>query len=200
MISFTLNGEKIQVDQGDQDDESNPKRLIDFLRDDKGLTSVKDGCSKGACGTCTVIIDKKSKKSCVQKVSKLEGTTITTVEGLSNREKEVYDFAFAEAGAVQCGFCIPGMVLSAKVLIDNTPDPSKNEIVKALRNNICRCTGYVKIIEAVKIAARYLREHIEVPKKEFTGKIGEDFHRIDAREKTLGYGQYADDMRLPGMV
>ncbi|NQU63031.1 MAG: 2Fe-2S iron-sulfur cluster binding domain-containing protein, partial [SAR324 cluster bacterium] len=103
MISFTLNGNTISVDQ------SNTQRLIDYLRDDQRLTSVKEGCSKGACGTCTVIIDGKSKKACVSKISKLEGKNIITVEGLTEREKEVYDFAFAEAGAVQCGFCIPGM-------------------------------------------------------------------------------------------
>ena len=194
MISFILNGKNITIDK------SNGKRLIDFLRDDQGLTSVKDGCSKGACGTCTVIIDGKSKKACAFKISKLEGKTITTVDGLSDREKQIYDFSFAEAGAVQCGFCIPGMVLSAKALIDTTSDPSKPEIVKALRNNICRCTGYVKIIDAIKIAARYLRENLEVPQKEFTGKLGENIHRIDAREKTLGTGQYVDDLSLPGML
>ncbi len=194
MISFTLNGKTIKADK------SNPKRLIDFLRDDHGLTSVKDGCSKGACGTCTVIIDGKSKKACALKISRLEGKAITTVEGLSDREKDVYDYAFAQAGAVQCGFCIPGMVLSAKALIDQTPDPSKPEIVKALRNNICRCTGYVKIIDAVMIAAEYLRKRLEVPQKEFTGKLGENLHRIDAREKTLGYGEYVDDISFPGML
>ncbi len=194
MISFTLNDKNIQVDQ------SSTKRLLDFLRHDHGLTSVKDGCSKAACGTCTVLIDGKSKKSCAFKVSRLEGKTITTVEGLTDREKEVYDFAFAKAGAVQCGFCIPGMVLCAKALIDITPDPSKPEIIKALRNNICRCTGYVKIIDAIEITARYLRENLEIPKIEFSGKLGEDFHRIDAREKTLGYGQYVDDIHLPGML
>ncbi|NQU65471.1 MAG: selenium-dependent xanthine dehydrogenase, partial [SAR324 cluster bacterium] len=104
------------------------------------------------------------------------------------------------AGAVQCGFCIPGMVLSGNVLLDINPHPSKGEIKKALRGNICRCTGYVKIIEAIEIAARYLQENLTIPQKEFTGKMGEDFHRIDAREKTLGYGQYVDDITLPGML
>lgn len=194
MISFTLNGKPVQVDP------SNSERLMDFLRDDQGLTSVKDGCSKGACGTCTVIIDGKSKKACAIKISRLEGRTITTVEGLSDREKEVYDFAFARAGAVQCGFCIPGMVLSAKALIDQTADPSRPEIAKALRSNICRCTGYVKIIDAIETAARYFREDLALPHEAFTGKLGENVHRIDAREKTLGYGRYTDDIRLPGML
>lgn len=194
MINFTLNGNTISVDKSDK------KRLLDYLRDDHRLTSVKDGCSKGACGTCTVIIDGKPKKACGKKISKLEGKKIITVEGLTDREKEVYDFAFAEAGAVQCGFCIPGMVLCGKALIDHNPNPSREEIKKALHGNICRCTGYVKIIEAIEISARYLKEDLQIPRKEFTGKMGEDFHRIDAREKTLGYGQYVDDITLPGML
>lgn len=194
MINLTLNGSTLSIDK------SSPKRLIDYLREDHKLISVKDGCSKGACGSCFVIIDGEAQKSCV-KVSSLEDDIqIKTVEGLSTREKEVYDFAFAEAGAVQCGFCIPGMVLSGKALIDKTPDPSREQIKIALRRNVCRCTGYVKIIDAVKLAAKYLREDLSIPQKEFTGKLGEDFHRVDAREKTLGYGEYADDMTLPGMI
>lgn len=194
MINLTLNGISLRIDK------SNPKRLIDYLREDHGLTSVKDGCSKGACGSCFVIIDGESQKSCI-KVSSLEDDIkIKTVEGLTIREKEVYDFAFAQAGAVQCGFCIPGMVLSGKALIDKKPDPTRDEIKTALRRNVCRCTGYVKIIDAVKLAAKYLREDLSIPQTEFSGKLGEDFHRIDAREKTLGYGEYVDDMTLPGMI
>tara|TARA_R110001583_G_scaffold8952_6_gene42288 strand:+ start:7055 stop:9652 length:2598 start_codon:yes stop_codon:yes gene_type:complete len=194
MINLVLNGTPLSIKK------SSPKRLIDYLREYHGLTSVKEGCGKGACGTCFVIIDGEAQKSCV-KISSLEDDIeVQTVEGLSEREKEVYDFAFAETGAVQCGFCIPGMVLSGKALIDEKPDPSREEIKHALRRNVCRCTGYVKIIDAVKLAARFLREGTAIPQKEFTGKLGEDFHRVDAREKTLGYGQYVDDMTLPGMV
>ena len=109
---------------------------------------MKDGCSEGACGTCTVLIDGKPTKACVPQTDKLEGKTILTVEGLSDWEKEVYTWAFGEAGAVQCGFCIPGMVISAKALLDTNPDPSREEAAFAIRNNICRCTGYVKIIDA----------------------------------------------------
>ncbi|MGL1957555.1 MAG: selenium-dependent xanthine dehydrogenase [Colwellia sp.] len=194
MINLTLNGNPLSFEETD------PRRLIDYLREDHGLTSVKDGCSKGACGTCSVLIDGESKKSCV-KVSSLEDDiNIVTIEGLTEREKEVYDFAFADTGAVQCGFCIPGMVLSGKALLDKIPDPSREEIKKALYRNVCRCTGYVKIIDAIKLAAKYLRESLPIPKKKFTGKLGEDFHRIDAREKTLGYGEYVDDMTLPNML
>ncbi|MEI6893782.1 MAG: selenium-dependent xanthine dehydrogenase [Colwellia sp.] len=194
MINLTLNGMPLSFD------ESEPRRLIDYLREDQGLISVKDGCSKGACGTCSVLIDGESKKSCV-KISSLEDDIdIITVEGLTDREKEVYDFAFADTGAVQCGFCIPGMVLTGKALLDKTPDPSREEIKKALYRNVCRCTGYVKIIDAIILAAKYLRENIALPQKVFSGKLGEDFHRIDAREKTLGYGLYVDDITLPNML
>ena len=110
MYTVKVNGQEHQV----QED----KRLMRYLRDDLQLTSVKDGCSEGACGTCTVLIDGKATRACVPMISKLEGKEIITVEGLSDREKEVYSNAFGRTGAVQCGFCIPGMVIAAKGLID----------------------------------------------------------------------------------
>ena len=113
------------------------QKLIRYLRDTLHLTSVKDGCSEGACGTCHVLIDGKPTKACVPQTEKLEGKTIVTVEGLSDWEKQVYVFAFGEAGAVQCGFCIPGMVISAKALLDVNPDPTREEAAFAIRNNIC---------------------------------------------------------------
>ena len=117
MATFTVNGKSVTV-------ETNQK-LMRFLRDTLRLTSVKDGCSEGACGTCTVLIDGRAVKACVQQTDRMEGKTILTVEGLSDFEKEVYAYAFGEAGAVQCGFCIPGMVLCAKALLDGNPDPTE---------------------------------------------------------------------------
>ena len=140
MASFIVNGHPVTVEKN--------QKLIRYLRDTLHLTSVKDGCSEGACGTCHVLIDGKPTKACVPQTEKLEGKTIVTVEGLSDWEKQVYVFAFGEAGAVQCGFCIPGMVISAKALLDVNPDPTREEAAFAIRNNICRCTGYVKIIDA----------------------------------------------------
>lgn len=192
MYTFTVNGKKTTCEK--------PVKLLDYLRNVLRLTSVKDGCSQGACGTCTVLVDGKATRACLPTLDKLEGKSVITVEGLSAREKEVYAFAFAEAGAVQCGFCIPGMVISAKGLLDVNPEPSRAEVKKALRGNICRCTGYVKIEEAVLLAARMLRENETVPNREFTGVLGEDFHRVDAEEKVLGTGKYTDDLDLPGMV
>ena len=135
MATFTVNGQTVVVEKN--------QKLIRYLRDTLHLTSVKDGCSEGACGTCHVLIDGKPTKACIPQTDKLEGKTIVTVEGLSDWEKKVYTFAFGEAGAVQCGFCIPGMVISAKGLLDVNPEPTREEAAFAIRNNICRCTGSV---------------------------------------------------------
>jgi len=164
------------------------------------LTSVKEGCGEGACGACMVLVDGKPTRACIPAVSKLAGKTVVTVEGLAPREKEVYAYCFAAAGAVQCGFCTPGMVISAKGLLDCNPSPTRAEIKKAIRGNICRCTGYVKIEDAIMTAAKLLSESLPVPGPEFTGKTGEDFFRVDAGEKTLGTGLFTDDVSVEGMV
>lgn len=192
MVEFYVNDQRYQA-EGDG-------KLLPFLRDVCKCKSVKDGCSEGACGTCHVLIDGKATKACVPVLSKLDGKHVLTVEGLSEDEKELYDYAFAEAGAVQCGFCIPGMVICAKGLLDVKENPSREEIAFALRNNICRCTGYKKIIDAVQLAAKIKREGKGIPQKEFTWKLGERVHRVDAREKVLGYGEYVDDMEVEGMI
>ena len=131
--TFTVNGIERTTDVD--------KPLLRYLRDDLRLYSVKDGCSEGACGTCSVIVDGRLTKSCVLTTSKAVGKNILTVEGLSEHEKEAFVFAFGSCGSVQCGFCIPGMVMAAKALIDQNPKPTEDEIKKAIRGNICRCTG-----------------------------------------------------------
>ncbi len=176
------------------------KTLLSFLRDDLRITSAKDGCSEGACGTCTVLVDGKAVKACVQKLSKFEGKKILTVEGLSEREKEVYVHCFAEAGAVQCGFCIPGMVICAKALLDVNSDPTVEDVKKAIRGNICRCTGYKKIEEAILLAGKFFRENLEIPKEPETLHMNQRFKRPDVAEKVVGTGIYVDDMVLPGMI
>ncbi|MCH4166039.1 MAG: selenium-dependent xanthine dehydrogenase [Megasphaera sp.] len=189
-----INGQEIQADGN--------RRLMDVLRNDLRLKSVKDGCSEGACGTCTVVIDGKATKTCVQKVSRMAGKHILTVEGLPQREKDVFVYAFGEAGAVQCGFCIPGMVMCGKALIDQNPDPSRLEIAAAIRNNICRCTGYKKIIDAIAMAAQMLRQEVPIPPEETYQKVGSRYHRIDVEGKVLGTGQYCDDLDdvdIPGL-
>ena len=117
------------------------KPLLRYLRDDLHLHSVKDGCSEGACGTCTIIVDGNAVKSCILTTRKAAGKNIRTVEGLTDFEKEAFVYAFGTSGSVQCGFCTPGMVMAGKALIDRNPDPSEEEIRKASRGNICRCTG-----------------------------------------------------------
>jgi len=191
MATFTVNGKTVTV-------ETNQK-LIRYLRDTLRLTSVKDGCSEGACGTCTVLIDGKPTKACVPQTDKLEGKTVVTVEGLSDWEKDVFTFAFGEAGAVQCGFCIPGMVISAKALIDQNPDPTREEAAFAIRNNICRCTGYVKIIDGILLAAKIFREGRLPAPSAGDYQIGSRVHRIDVAEKVQGFGKYPDDVYVDGM-
>ncbi|SHI73717.1 selenium-dependent xanthine dehydrogenase [Clostridium cavendishii DSM 21758] len=192
MFEFILNGEKKVVNEN--------KKLLRYLRDDCNITSVKNGCSEGACGTCMVIVDGKPIKACILTTEKVSGKEITTIEGFTEREKEVFAYAFTEAGAVQCGFCIPGMVISAKGLFNRTLSPTKEEIKKALIGNICRCTGYVKIEKAIMMAAETFRENIEVPRVECKGLVGEPMGRVDAREKTLGIAEYTDDIRMDGLL
>ena len=175
------------------------KSLLRYLRDDLRITSAKDGCSEGACGTCTILFDGEAVKACTLTTKMADGHSIVTVEGLTEWEQRVYDYAFGKAGAVQCGFCIPGMVMAAKGLLDKVPDPSEEEIRFAIRNNICRCTGYVKIVEAINLAARIFREGgLEEEKEEW--KIGARVKRPDVREKVLGYGKYPDDLYVDGML
>ena len=192
MYRFQVNGIWREVEED--------KRLMDYLRDDLRLTGTKDGCSAGACGACTILIDGKKVKACIGKVSQMEGKSIITIEGLTEREKEVYVYAFAECGAVQCGFCIPGMIISAKALLDTTLEPTRADVQKALLGNICRCTGYVKIEDAILLAARLFKENAPVPKSDADGKVGSRLHRVDAAEKALGTGLYADDMVVDGMI
>lgn len=181
-----INGREVAVDPD--------RKLIDILRRDLRLKSVKDGCSEGACGTCTVIIDGKATKACVQKAGRLEGKHIVTVEGLSQREKDVFVYAFGEAGAVQCGFCIPGMVMCGKALIDTNPKPTRLEITAAIRNNICRCTGYKKIIDAIALAAELLQDDAPIPVVGGYRGVGDPCQRVNVKTKVLGTGKYTDDL------
>ena len=191
MYSFFVNGCQVST--------SKKQSLLRFLRDEMHLTSVKDGCSQGACGACTVLIDGETCKACVLQTDRLEGRSIITVDGLSKWEAEVYTYAYGEAGAVQCGFCIPGMVMCTKGLLDRNPDPTEEEIKYALRNNYCRCTGYVKIIAAVKLAAKIMRAGKIPAAGADDWLLGSRVHRLDVEEKVLGYGKYPDDYYLDGM-
>lgn len=146
-IKFNLNDEDVVVEV-----ESN-RRLVDMLREDLNMKSVKEGCGEGECGACTVIVDEKAVTSCSVLAPQVDGCNVITLEGLSkDGELDKLQESFIEAGAVQCGFCTPGMILSAKALFMKNPNPSRDEIKRAMAGNLCRCTGYKKIIEAVEIA------------------------------------------------
>ena len=151
-ITLTVNGQKREVDVKPQ------TRLLDLLREDLGLTGTKEGCGKGECGACTVIMNNKVVASCLVLAPQADGAEIQTVEGLGGKDKlHPIQKSFIETGAVQCGFCIPGMIMSSKKLLDDNVNPSKEEIKRGLSGNICRCTGYVKIIDAVEEASRKMQ-------------------------------------------
>ena len=192
MYSFYVNSHLIKTDQD--------KKLLHFLRENLGLYGTKDGCDEGSCGSCTVIIDNKAVKSCIVKTSKLEGAHITTIEGLSLREQAIYGYCFAKEGAVQCGFCTPGMIMSAKALLGKVLNPSLEEIQFALRGNICRCTGYKKIEKAILEVARYLRENLPTPDINQVPRLNMPYIRPDAIPKAMGKGKFADDIHLEGML
>ena len=152
-VHLTINGTARQI-VADPD-----LTLLDLLRDTLRLTGTKQSCDKkGQCGACTVLVDGKARRSCTIKVARIDGANVITVEGLGTpANPHLIQEAFVLAGAVQCGFCIPGMIMATKALLDANPDPSVDEIKKALAHNLCRCTGYVKIIEAVQLAGRFVR-------------------------------------------
>jgi aldehyde oxidoreductase len=179
--------------------------LLDYLRDQLHLTGAKQSCDKkGQCGACTVIQDGKAVRSCLVKVAKLDGADIITVEGLGTpANPHLIQEAFVLSGAVQCGFCIPGMIMAAKALLDANPDPSTEEIKHALRRNLCRCTGYVKIIDAVKLAGRFLRGEItpeELRPDPDGPKIGVSHPRPSALAKACGVAQFTADIVVPGAL
>ncbi|MCK5202133.1 MAG: (2Fe-2S)-binding protein [Spirochaetales bacterium] len=153
-IIFFCNGEKRE------NDISGETRALDLLRDDLNLTGTKEGCGKGECGACTILLEGKPVSSCLLPAAKLDGRSVITIEGLKGREDDKIhpiQQAYLEEGAVQCGFCTPGMILSTKALLADNSDPSVEEIEIALSGNICRCTGYGKIVKAVQKAAVMMR-------------------------------------------
>ena len=193
--SFVVNGVPCSTEE--------EKPLLRYLRDELRLTSVKDGCSEGACGTCTILVDGKAVKACVLSTKRAAGKEIVTVEGLSEAEREAFVYAFGAVGAVQCGFCIPGMVMAGKALLDQNPNPTEAEIKKAIRGNVCRCTGYKKIIEGIALAGAILRGEASVDPALEEGEdygVGARAFRTDVRDKVLGRGEYCDDLYLDGMA
>jgi len=154
MLSFVLNGKDLKIDTPPD------RRVVDLLREDLGLTGTKEGCGAGECGACTILVDGESRLACLMLSAQLEGRRVTTIEGLAQKTGDglhPVQEAFVECGAVQCGFCSPGMVLSAVHLMGKNPDPTRADIRAGMSGNLCRCTGYVKIVDAVEAAARKMR-------------------------------------------
>src|SRR5438477_10131055 len=164
-ISFTLNGETAEVAFAPH------KTLLEVLREDLGLTGTKHGCELGECGTCTILVDGRSILSCLMLGLDAEGRHVTTIEGLAEGGVlHPLQDTFADTGAAQCGYCSPGLLLAAKELIDKSPSPTRDEIKEALSGNLCRCTGYIKIYDAVDLAAARMRgEAMELPRESLYG-------------------------------
>jgi 4-hydroxybenzoyl-CoA reductase subunit alpha len=182
--------------------------LLDLLREELRLTGTKKGCELGDCGACTVILDGKPVNSCLVLALEADGRDVTTIEGIAQgNELHPIQQAFVEKGAIQCGYCTPGMILRTKALLDEVPDPSEEEIKKALSGNLCRCTGYTKIIWAVE-AAKHRQQGGIPPRIDHTAQkaaeslrvVGKRLAKLDAPDKATGRALYADDISLPNMI
>jgi selenium-dependent xanthine dehydrogenase len=194
MMKFTLNGAPVSVDvpQG--------ASLLELLRESCGLTSVKDGCApEGSCGACTVIVDGKAVVSCAQPATRASGRSLVTQEGLGPDQRELWAGAFVAAGASQCGFCSPGILMKAEALLAKSPDPSRDEVARALAGNLCRCTGYVKIVDAVRLAAAARRGE-RLPEVDHSGRVGSRTGRYQGPELALGDKPYVNDLKADGML
>ncbi|HRS54698.1 MAG TPA: 2Fe-2S iron-sulfur cluster-binding protein, partial [Bacteroidales bacterium] len=195
MIKFSLNGKEINYS-------GNPDiSLLNFLRNEYGITSVKDGCSgQTACGACMVEIDGKAKLACVTLMKNLQNTSVITTDGIPNEVLDVIAKAFVAKGAVQCGFCTPGLIMRTKVLFQEKPDANREEIRKAIGLNLCRCTGYVKIVDAIELALKALKngEKIQLPINK--GHTGENLPKYNAYDTAIGKRLFVNDIKLPGML
>lgn len=197
-VSFELNGVRHAVD-GIPPGTS----LLEVLREDLGddrVISPKDGCSpQGQCGCCLVLIDGQPKVSCALPIEKADGKSILTLEGVSRQEKQLFGEAFARAGGLQCGFCIPGIVLRAKHILDENPSPTDEELRKKLDVHLCRCTGYQRILEAIQLVAEVKRGG-SLPPKDESGRVGSNLDRYEGIELALGERPYVDDMNPPNLL
>ncbi len=193
-ICLTVNGAEVCV----------PLRpgvsLLDVLREDLGLTGTKAGCLEGECGACTVRLDGRLVDACLVPAAKADGAAVTTIEGLAAPHGDLHPVqeAFVQAGAVQCGICIPGMVMAAAALLEQNPAPTRAEAQDWLSGNLCRCTGYAKILDAVDLAAQFIREGRRPPRD--AGAMGHSAARVDAEAKVRGTALYGDDYQPPGCL
>jgi selenium-dependent xanthine dehydrogenase len=193
-LEFTLNGAQrtVEIEDG--------ATLLEALREGCGLISPKDGCSPtGQCGCCTVIVDDRAVVSCAMPAKNAVGKRVLTLEGFSERERDLFADSFIACGGLQCGFCTPGIVARAKNLLDKNPDPTHEQINRVLSMHHCRCTGYVKIVDSIKMASKAWRGEA-VPEFDMTGRVGTSLPRYESRDLVLGDRPYIDDMSFPGML
>jgi xanthine dehydrogenase molybdenum-binding subunit len=194
-MDFTLNGMQVSAELP-----ADEPHLLDLLRDGFGLTSVKDGCApEGSCGACTVLVNGRAQVSCTVRASRVAGKEVTTQDGLSPGQRALWADSFVAAGASQCGFCSPGIVMKAEALLRKTERPSRAQVAGALAGNLCRCTGYIKIIDAVLLAAA-ARAGEPLPEIDHSGRVGTRTARYQGNELALGDKPYINDMTMPGMA
>jgi CO/xanthine dehydrogenase Mo-binding subunit/aerobic-type carbon monoxide dehydrogenase small subunit (CoxS/CutS family) len=198
VVIFCVNGKQVAVEP------DRKETLLDFLRETLHLMGTKNGCGTGHCGACTVIIDGKAKRACQVRLAGLNGKRVETIEGLA-REGHLHPIqsAFVKTGAIQCGFCTPGMIMATKALLDQDPDPDLPQIQKALKQNLCRCTGYVKIIDAVRLAAKELQKSkapLLQSSPEQSARLGRSIPDYDSLEKVRGEPLFAGDLLKEGML
>jgi selenium-dependent xanthine dehydrogenase len=193
-IELTVNGRPTTVEAAPDE------TLLDVLRNHLGLLAAKDGCQpEGYCGCCTVLVDGRARVACSAPAAGFNGKSIVTLEGLDDHEREAFALAFSATGASQCGFCSPGIVMKARNLLERNPEPSRDEVAKALAGNLCRCTGYVKVIDAIQLAGRILAGG-HSPHLDFSGRIGSRTPKYQGFELALGLKPFIDDMSVDGML
>ena len=193
-MEFVLNGRPMSVAAADG------ATLLTVLREGCGVTSTKDGCApEGSCGACTVLVDGKAVVSCAQPASRFEGREVITQEGLDARQRDVWAECFMAAGASQCGYCSPGILMKAESLLRKNSAPTREQVTAALAGNLCRCTGYVKVVDAVLLAAG-VRAGGPLPVVDRSGRVGSPTARYQGRELALGDKPYVNDLSMPGML
>ena len=195
MIEFVLNG-SAEIFEGNKE-----TTLLKYLRNTKNITSLKDGCScQGACGACMVEINGEAKLACLTPMKKIEHAKVNTLEGLPENIRDILAKAFVEKGAVQCGFCTPGFLMRTNILLQKNPDPTRDEIKQALTLNLCRCTGYVKIIDAIHESAHRLNLELPSAATTLSGKVGTSYPKYEAYEMAVGKRLFVNDLKFDGML
>ena len=194
-ISFSLNGEPVSADVRDGE------RLLEVLRERFGLRSMKDGCApEGSCGACTVLVNGRAAVSCAQDATRVQGAEVITLEGLPDATRDLWANALVSSGGAQCGYCTPGIVMKAEATLARDPAPTREALARSLAGNLCRCTGYVKVLDALETVAAVKRGELPAPTPGRQAGVGARADRYDGRELVLGEFPFVRDMIVPGML